>query len=118
MKILNVLLALLLIYFAALQYNDPDPYIWIPIYLFPAAICGLAAVGKYYRQITLLGLLLLVGYTLFYIPDFIDWVKMGMPDIIYTAKSGRPYVELVREFGGLFICDMVLWWQLSRSKKV
>jgi hypothetical protein len=29
---------LLFIAFAAVQYNDPDPYIWIPVYLIFAAL--------------------------------------------------------------------------------
>ncbi len=31
---------------AALQFNDPDPHIWIPIYLIPALICLGAVSGK------------------------------------------------------------------------
>ncbi len=31
---------------AALQFNDPDPHIWIPIYLIPALICLGVVSGK------------------------------------------------------------------------
>ena len=30
---------------ALLQYNDPDPHIWTPIYLIPALICLFAISG-------------------------------------------------------------------------
>jgi Transmembrane family 220, helix len=48
MKIFNILFCILFIISAALQYNDPDPYVWMPIYLYGAALCWLAFRGKYY----------------------------------------------------------------------
>ena len=48
MKILNVFFCIVFIIFAALQYNDPDPYVWIPIYLYTAALCALAVKNKFY----------------------------------------------------------------------
>lgn len=47
MKILNLILTILFILFAAVQYNDPDPIHWMALYLFVAAVCGFAAFGKY-----------------------------------------------------------------------
>jgi hypothetical protein len=32
--------------FAALQINDPDPWLWIPIYAVPALLSGLALAGR------------------------------------------------------------------------
>ena len=43
MKYLNGALCLLMLLFAAVQYNDPDSLFWVPIYLVPAAWAGLAA---------------------------------------------------------------------------
>ena len=34
-KIIKYFFTLLFLFFAAVQYNDPDPIIWIPIYLLP-----------------------------------------------------------------------------------
>ncbi len=39
----NGFLCVLLIAFAAVQYNDPDFYFWIPVYLLPAGLAGVAA---------------------------------------------------------------------------
>ncbi len=104
MKILNIILCILFILFAAVQYNDPDPYIWVPIYLFTAGVCGYAAYGKYDRNVTLAGLLILGLFMISYIPDVMDWIKMGMPSIVETMKAEKKYVELTREFGGLLMC--------------
>ena len=99
MKILNSVLAVMFILFAAVQYNDPDPYIWMPIYLLPAAVCGFAAVGRVFdRRVILAGMVVLGIYAISYLPDFFNWIKMGMPSIVQTMKAETPFVELTREF--------------------
>ena len=44
MRYVNGVLAILMVLFAAAQYNDPDALLWMVIYLVPAAFAGLAAV--------------------------------------------------------------------------
>jgi hypothetical protein len=117
MKILNITLTVIFILFALVQYNDPDPYIWAPIYLFCAWVTGSAAMGKYNTNLILIGSLPIIAYTLDYIPDFIDWIKMGMPSIVETMKANKPYVELTREFGGLVICVAALAFEYMQGKK-
>ena len=117
MKILNIVLVIIFVLFAAVQYNDPDPYIWIPIYLFPAAVCFYAAKGKYNKTYILIGLIPITLFMLAYIPDFIDWIKMGEPSIVETMKAEKPYVELTREFGGLVICVVVLVFEYFRARR-
>ncbi len=34
-KIIKYFFTLLFLFFAAVQYNDPDPIVWIPTYLIP-----------------------------------------------------------------------------------
>ena len=43
MRWLHAVLGVILIFFAALQYNDPDPYFWGPVYGFAALWALLAA---------------------------------------------------------------------------
>jgi hypothetical protein len=45
MRIFAIVMALVFVVFAALQFNDPDPYLWIPIYLYAALLSFL-----YYRR--------------------------------------------------------------------
>jgi hypothetical protein len=117
MKIVNIILTLIFLLFAGWQYNDTDPYIWIPIYLFVAVVCGMAAFKNYATWVTLGGLVVMGIYTLTYIPAFVEWIQMGMPSIVETMKAEKPYVELTREFGGLVIADLVLLFQYFRGKK-
>ena len=46
MRVFALLMVVMFLGFAAVQYNDPDPYIWIPIYLFPAFVSGLIFTGR------------------------------------------------------------------------
>ena len=115
MKILNIILCILFVLFAVVQYNDPDPYIWVPIYLFVAGVCGYAAYGKFNSRVTWGGFIIISLYMISYIPAFIDWIKMGMPSVVETMKAEKSYVELTREFGGLVICVVTLAWQLYRK---
>jgi hypothetical protein len=43
MKYLNIALCVLMVLFAAVQYNDPDGVLWAAIYLVPAIWAGIAA---------------------------------------------------------------------------
>jgi hypothetical protein len=38
MRIFAIVMAVIFVIFAALQINDPDPYVWIPIYLYAALL--------------------------------------------------------------------------------
>ena len=42
-RLLNAAMALLFLFGAAVQYNDPDPLRWVAIYLAASAVCLLAA---------------------------------------------------------------------------
>ena len=81
---------------AIIQYNDPDPYIWIPIYMLPALVC------------------------FFSIPRAIHWiVPLMISGITYTgfilmAKrvfSEQPlFSEMAREMWGLLI--IAVWMNI------
>ena len=46
MRFFSTLGTVLFVVGAALQYNDPDPHIWIPVYLIPALVCLASVSGK------------------------------------------------------------------------
>ena len=43
MKYLNIVVLILMVLFAAVQYNDPDGPLWVAIYMVPAVWAGLVA---------------------------------------------------------------------------
>ncbi len=116
MKIAALILGIIFILFAVVQYNDPDPYIWAPYYLMMAFVCFAQYANRYYRTFTylLLGLSILWGAS--YIPRVEEWIHQGMPSLVGAMKAETPYIENVREFGGILICVVVLIWLIRRNK--
>jgi hypothetical protein len=112
MKIFNIICAVLFVVFAALQYNDPDPYIWIPLYLYAAILCWLASRGKYYPKLMLAGVAVygLYAVYLFFTKDGVmDWVtEHNAENIAGQMKASTPWIEDTREFFGLCLVTFAL----------
>ena len=112
MKVFNLIFCLLFVFSAALQYNDPDPYLWMPIYLYTAVLCWLAARNKFYPKAYLAGIVLYTLYALYKVFDangLIDWLtKHDAQNIAETMKAEKPWIEESREFFGLVILIVVL----------
>ena len=112
MKIFNIIWCILFIIFAGLQYNDPDPYVWMPIYLYGAACCALAARGKFYRKAYIACWCIYVPYAtykFFAHNGVLDWaINHHGQNIAETMKASRPWIEEPREFFGLLILIGVL----------
>ena len=121
MKIFNILFSILFLIFAALQYNDPDPYIWIPIYLYGAICCWQAAKNKFYPRAYLFGILVLTAYALylFFTNDgVLDWIQKHHGENIATSmKAETPWIEDTREFFGLLIVIAVILINFFYAKK-
>lgn len=112
MKIFNWFFIVCFIIFAALQYNDPDPYIWVPIYLYAAFLCWQSIKGKFSPLLYLIGYIVYGAYALYKIFDangLIDWItKHNAENIAETMKAEKPWVEESREFFGLIIILVVM----------
>lgn len=87
-------LALVLLLFAGLQYNDPDFYLWIPLYLVPALWAGAAALrpGLLGRPSAVGGLTLclaaaLVGTAMLW-PSDPEWWRRDVWWESETAREG------------------------------
>src|SRR3954470_23856679 len=77
MKIFNIFFCFCFIVFAALQYNDPDPYVWIPIYMYTAVLCWLASRNKFYPTAYWIGIIVYAAYATYKVFDqngLIDWI--------------------------------------------
>ena len=121
MKPFNIIFCILFVISATLQYNDPDPWLWIPIYLYSAVLCGLAFLGKYYPRACLLGIgaYVIYGlYKLFEKDGALDWLtKHHAENIAATMKAEMPWIEDTREFFGLIILAGVLAINYLHAKK-
>jgi hypothetical protein len=112
MKIFNFIFLVLFVISAALQYNDPDPYLWIPLYLYGAFLCWQAIQKKYVPSLFIIGLAVYGGYGFFLLFDsdgVLSWAgQHDSKQILQSMKATKPWIEETREFFGLVLLMMVL----------
>ena len=113
MKIFNIIFCIVFVSFAVVQYNDPDPYLWVPIYLYPALLCFLKFIQKPISSIAYWAGFLVFGayaiYKMFDTNGIIDWIQFhNASNIASTMKAEKPWIEESREFFGLLIILIVL----------
>lgn len=99
-KIFALVFAVLFSIAAALQYNDPDAFLWIIIWALAAVLCLAFAVEKLSFPVPfLMGILAIVGFTYLYPTNF-QGFDLNDGDITM--------VELGREAFGALIIGVVL----------
>ena len=112
MKVFNGFFIVTFIVFAGLQYNDPDPYIWMPIYLYAALLCWVSIRKKFSPAAYWAGFIVYGAYALYKLFDengLLDWIrKHNAQNIAGTMKAEKPWIEESREFFGLIILIVVL----------
>ncbi len=115
MKVINIILGILFLSFAYFQLNDPDPYLWVILYLYLAIISFATAKNKISKWFVFPGMLLCVLWLGVLMPEFIAWLKMGAPSITDSMKAEQAHIELTREFLGLLISLAVLFYHYFRN---
>ena len=112
MKVFNLIFFVLFILFAPVQYNDPDPYLWIPLYLFAAMLCWFAFRQQFYPRLYITGIFIYGAYAayLFFSKDgMLDWIREHQREnIANEMKATKPWIEATREVLGLLIMILVL----------
>lgn len=121
MKVFNLLFCVLFLICTGLQYNDPDPYIWMPIYLYGVVLCWLAFRNRYYPKAYVAGIIIFLAYSSYYFftdDGVLDWIqKHNAENIAATMKASTPWIEDTREFFGLLILVLVLTVNLIYAKR-
>src|ERR1700737_5472265 len=96
LSILNTIFLLAFLAFAYVNFNDPDAWLWVSIYLVAAICCGLAIFKKYYPYIYLaaIGFYLLYAIRLFFVTDGVrDWiVKYRKTSLAESMRATKPYI--------------------------
>ena len=115
----HYIVILIFIIFGVIQFNDPDFWLWTPIYWVISIVAFLFIRGWLKPNVILV---LIAAYTLFtisYVPDIIDWIQGGMDNIAGSMKAEEPHIELTREFFGLVICliPLISYYFKLKSKK-
>lgn len=119
-KFLQLFFAFLMVVFAYLQLNDPDPLLWVLIYMVVALILGFSAFGKRstYLFWGVLGTMLIAMVVLS--PGLWQWLMYEpAEDLLYGMSPDRMYIEESREFLGLLIAMLFLipvYLEIKRDK--
>lgn len=105
MRYISLLFAIIFLWFAYLQLNDPDPVWWVVIYLVPVYVSFMFFQQK--KNIELL-ILLSIVYTAYAINLSL---QISTWEGFFTDGSGMEMKtinqELTREVSGLLICVLV-----------
>ena len=109
MKYVNLIFAVMMLLFAAVQYNDPDAPVWITIYLVPAVWTGLAALRPEALRATvpfaLLGLSVLaaIALSVYYWPATPGFWRSEVWMETETAREGMGMMLATLAVGLAFV---------------
>lgn len=115
-KISNIILFVLFFVFAVLQLNDPDPFLWVFIYMLTAFL----AIVSNYRTLPKVLLWVVLGalliYSIFYVPALIDWLQIENKNEIFGEMVyDKPYLEGTREFLGLLLAAAAIFYLIKQK---
>jgi len=107
-SILNPWMSVIFAICVALQWNDPDPYLWMPMYGAAMVACILASLSRLRPWMSAtVGIVALV-WAITIAPDVFGHASFG--DMFQSMKASNPSIEASREMYGLLI--VVLWMGL------
>lgn len=113
-KILGVIFGLLFLLFAVFQYNDPDPLLWISIYLIAAALSVAAGFGRVSNTVLVVACILYGVGVIYWWPEQFEGVGDSMRDA--TTGALLKNVEEGRESLGLAMCSIAMLSFILLSK--
>ncbi len=115
-KIINWILCVIFLLFAYLQFNDPDPVIWVAIYLIVAllfAISNYMTIPKIVFYSIILALLI---FSFMHLDFFTTWLKSeDKSELVGDMVYEKPYIEGTREFMGILIAIGALIYLLRQK---
>lgn len=121
MKKFNIAFVFIFVLFALVQVNDPDPFLWMPIYGYAALVCFLNARMQYdfYGHLAAIIFCSVFAARLVLIKDgVIDWFSIHHAEnIVQSMQATKPWIEYTREFGGLLIIIIVMIINIIKHKK-
>lgn len=103
MKFLYFFFVVIFILSAAVQYNDPDPWVWIGLYLVPAFLCYHKSKKKGERLMYFIVGLVYFLWAVELFPN--QWEGLMFNELSMKTMN----IELARESLGLGICAVALW---------
>jgi len=122
MRLFNIAFIIVFLLSAALQYNDPDPFLWIPMYVYGAVVCYLALQHRFIPVLYVIGWLAYIPYAMYLFSSSNGvlnwWQEHNAENIVQSMKATKPWIEETREFLGLFLLILTLlanWFWLRKQ---
>lgn len=116
-RAINIFFCIIFLIFTALQWNDPDPYLWMPLYSLSVCGCVFALKDMYLPRFYFATIAIYVAYAVFlFFTDGGVWSWMmqhNFQPLTDSMKATEPWVENTREFGGLLIAIIVMGFNVS-----
>jgi len=119
-KIFQFLFSVTLLMFASLQFNDPDPIIWVSFYSLCAMVPTLLLFNKFYRPLFLLAVMGCVTEIIISTPGAYQYfLHMAHEPLMQGMNTEKPYIEECREFlGALIALGLVILSALMAKAKI
>ena len=114
MRIMSAVFCVLLVLFAAVQYNDPDGVFWGVIYLVAAVWCGLAAFrpGTFELGLTRLLFFGSLALTLFGVVKFWPQTEnFWQMDVWWETETAREGMGIM-----IVLLALIVAWLASRAQ--
>jgi hypothetical protein len=99
-RLLAALMCGLFLLSTAVQWNDPDPWLWMPLYGLAAALAALGAAGRLPLWPNAAALVLFAALLALWAPSLVS----GRRDAFTHWRMQSPADEEAREAGGLALC--------------
>ncbi len=116
-KIINYILFIIFLAFAIVQLNDPDGILWFLIYLSVGIICLLSNFITIPKAFLIIIILSLLAFSVFHFSFFKDYLQTDRKEEIFGEMVyEKPYLEGSREFLGLLIAALGIFYQLKAQK--
>lgn len=118
-KSLFLTLSLIMFSFVIVQYNDPDPWLWMTIYGTVAILLAFGAFNIYFPMIMYVQMGLMFFGIIYLFPSVIDWIRLeNGQNLLQQMNFSKMYIEETRECGGLLVSlsFLVLLWYNSKKK--
>lgn len=103
-KAIQLTFGITLLGFAGLQFNDPDPVIWVSFYVICALVPLLLVANKFYRPLFWLAVVICSIELINSAPGAYQYyLHMNEEPLMQGMNAQKPYIEECREFLGVLI---------------
>ncbi|MGH1366068.1 MAG: transmembrane 220 family protein [Calditrichia bacterium] len=113
----SLLLAIAFLIFAVIQFNDPDPMLWVMLYSAAAAVCALDAFGRFEESLTVVMFGVCFATAVFYAPAIAEWLTSpDLSELYGEMKAQKPFIEETRESLGALIAATGCFYVFHKNR--